>query len=89
MNFDKESKSWNFFFIFLGGGGGGGGGGLRERGVAGGVRGSTLTQEPPYHIFFYTRHIGMTYSTEPYSLMKIFPSVFKIEGIVALTIKGR
>ena len=38
------------------------------------------------HIF-HTRHIVMTCSTEPYSLMKIFPSVFKIEGIVALTIK--
>ena len=38
------------------------------------------------HIF-YTRRIGMTSSTEPYSLMKIFLIVFKIEGIVALTIK--
>ena len=25
---------------------------------------------------FYTRHIGMTSSTEPYSLMKIFLPVF-------------
>ena len=39
--------------------------------------------------FFYTRHIGMTSSTEPYSLMKIFLTVFKIEGIAALTINGR
>ena len=31
----------------------------------------------------------MTSSTEPYSLMKIFQTVFKIEGTVALTIKGR
>ena len=40
-------------------------------------------------IFFYTRHIVTTSSTEPYSHMKIFLTVFKIEGIVALTIKGR
>ena len=38
---------------------------------------------------FYTRHIVTNSSTEPYSLMKIFLTVFKIEGIVALTIKGR
>ena len=37
----------------------------------------------------YTRHIITTTSTEPYSLMKIFLTLFKIEGIVALTIKGR
>ena len=37
----------------------------------------------------YTRHIVTTSSTEPYSLMKIFVVVFKIEGIVALTIEGR
>ena len=35
-----------------------------------------------------TRHI-VTTSTEPYSLMKIFLTVFQMEGIVALTIKGR
>ena len=29
--------------------------------------------------FFYTRHIGMTSSTEPYSLMIIILTVFKIE----------
>ena len=40
------------------------------------------------HIF-YTRHIVTTSSTEPYSFMKIFLTVFKIEGTVALTIKGR
>ena len=40
---------------------------------------------------FYTQetNIVMTSSTEPYSLMKIFLTVFKIESIVALTIKGR
>ena len=38
---------------------------------------------------FFTRHIGTASSTEPYSLMKIFLTVFKIEGIVALAIKGR
>ena len=37
----------------------------------------------------YTRHIVMPSSTEPYSLMKIFLEVFKIEGTAALTIKGR
>ena len=37
----------------------------------------------------YTRHIVTTSSTEPYSLMKIFLTVFQMEGIVALTIKGR
>ena len=35
----------------------------------------------------YTRHIVTTSSTEQYKLMKIFLTVFKIEGIVALTIK--
>ena len=40
-------------------------------------------------IFFYARHIGTTSSTEAYSLMKIFQTVFKIEGIVALIIKER
>ena len=35
----------------------------------------------------YTRHIVTTSSTERYKLMKIFLTVFKIEGIVALTIK--
>ena len=38
---------------------------------------------------FYTQDIATTSSTEPCSLMKIFLTVFKIEGIVALTIKGR
>ena len=54
-------------------GGGGGGGDMNTRAA----------------IFFYTRHIGMTSCTEPYSLMKIFLMLFKIEGIEALTIKGR
>ena len=40
-------------------------------------------------IFFYTRHIVTITSTEPYSLMKIFLMVFKIEGIVAVIIKGK
>ena len=41
------------------------------------------------HHIFYTRHIVTTSSTELYySLVKIFLMVFKIEGIVALTIKG-
>ena len=37
----------------------------------------------------YIRHIVTTSSTEPYSFMKIFLTEFKIEDIVALTIKGR
>ena len=79
MNFDKESKSW----IFLGGGGGGGGGGKG----GGGGRGY---KHKSCHIF-YTRHTGMPSSIEPYSLMKIFLTVFKKESIqfVVLTIKGR
>ena len=44
------------------------------------------SKEPPY---LYTKHIVTTSSTELYSLMKIFLTVFKIEGIVALTIKER
>ena len=40
-------------------------------------------------IFFHTKHIVTTSSTEPYGLIKIFLTVFKIEGIVALIIKGR
>ena len=40
-------------------------------------------------IFFYARHTVTTSSTEPYSLLNIFLTVFKIERIVALTIKGR
>ena len=62
----------------MGGGGGGGGGGLEE--------GDMNTRAT---IFLYTRHIVTTSSTVPYTLMKIFLTVFKIEGIVALTIKGR
>ena len=37
----------------------------------------------------YTRHIVTTSSTERSSLIKIFLTVFKIEGAVALTIKAR
>ena len=36
-----------------------------------------------------TRHIVMNCSRELYSLIKIVLTVFTIEGIVALTIKGR
>ena len=56
-----------------GGGGGGGGGGAYEH--------------RSRHIL-YTRHIVRTSSIDPYSLMKIFLMIFKIEGIVVLTIKG-
>ena len=57
----------------MGGGGGGGGGGYEHK---------------SRHIL-YTSHIVTTSSKEPYNLMKIFQTVFKIEGIVAKTIKGR
>ena len=56
-----------------GGGGGGGGGGVIKT----------------RHHILYTRHIVTTFTIERYSLMKIFLTVFKIEGIVALAIKGR
>ena len=75
MNFDKESKSR----IFFEGGVGAGGGGAEER---------RYEHMIASHIL-YTRHIVTTSSTEPYSPMKILLTVFKIEGIVALTIKGR
>ena len=55
------------------GGGGGGGGGYEHK------------SRDILHI----RHIVTTSSTDPYNLMKIFLTVFKIEGIVALTIKER
>ena len=62
-----------FFFVCVCGGRGGG-------------------YEHTRHHILYTRHIVTVSPTEPYSLMKIFLTVFKIEkieGIVALTIKGR
>ena len=62
-----------------GGGGGGGGRGGGGEGFAHKCR----------HICLYTSNIVMTSSTEPYGLMKIFLTEFKIKGIVALTIKGR
>ena len=37
----------------------------------------------------YIRHIVTTSSTEPYSLIKIFLTELKTEGIVAFKIKGR
>ena len=63
-----------YLFFFLGGGGGGGGG---------------IGYEHKSHYILYTRHIVTTSSIKPYSLMKLFLMVFKIEAIVALTIKGR
>ena len=55
------------------------------RGVGVGVG---IYEHKSHHIL-YTRHIVAISSTEPYSLIKIFLTVFKIDGIVALTIKGR
>ena len=46
-----------------------------------------MMRESPH--IFYTGHIVTISSTELYSLMKIFLMVFKIEGIVAITIKGK
>ena len=56
-------------------------------GGGGGGEGGQAYEHKSRHIL-YTRHIVTTSSTEPYSLMKIFLTVFKLEGIVALTIKG-
>ena len=39
------------------------------------------------HHILYTRHTVTTSSTEPYRLMKIFLTVFEIEGIVALKLE--
>ena len=82
MNFYKESKSRKKEFgvcVCVWRGGGGGGTGCW---VGGGY------EQKSRHIL-YTRHIVTTSSTESYSLMKIFLTVFKIEGIEALTIKER
>ena len=57
--------------------------------MAGGGGGGGWRYEHQSRYILYTRHIVTTSSTEPYSLMKIFLAVFKIEGIVALTIKER
>ena len=81
MNFDKEPKSRKYIFFWRGGGGGGGGG------VQMPARYEHERHTAP--IFFYIQGIVTISSTELYSLMKIFLMVFKIEGIVALTFKGR
>ena len=62
--------------VCVGGGGGGGGG-----------EGGRVNEHKSHHIFLYKTYTIS--STELYSLMKIFVTVFKMEGIVALTIKGR
>ena len=54
-----------------------------------GVGGGRADMNTKAAIYFYTRHIVTASSAEPDDLMKIFLMVFKIEGIVALTIKGR
>ena len=76
MNFLTKNPNQGFFFFFFLGGGGGGGGSEEAMNTRAAI--------------FYTqdRHI-VTSSKEPYSLMKIFQTVFKIQGIVALTIKGK
>ena len=75
---DYRHRGIKFFFFLVGGGGGGGGGKLK-----GGY------EHKRRHIL-YTRHIVTTSSTEPYSLVvNLFLMVFKIEGMVVLTIKGR
>ena len=40
-------------------------------------------------IFIYKTYCHDLFYTQPYSLVKLFLTVFKIEGTVALTIKGR
>ena len=72
-----------FLFFYLGRGGGGGGG---VRGEGGQVAVRYEHQSP--HIF-YTQHIVTISTTELHGLMKKFLMVINIEGIVALTIKGR
>ena len=57
-------------------------------GVGGGSGGGGCYEHKSRHITHTTRQIVTTSSTEPYSLMNIILTVFKIEGIVALTIKG-
>ena len=76
MNFDKEFKSRNFFIYFfvVGGGGGNMAGDMYMRAAIFVIHD---TMSRPTHS-----------TTELYSLVKIFLMVFKIEGIVALTIKG-
>ena len=54
----------------------------------GGGGGGNMNIEGSRHIL-YIRHIVTISSTEPYSLMKIFLMIFKPEGIVALTNKGK
>ena len=73
-----KNRNPGFFFFF---GGGGGGGGEEEEDMN--------TRAAIFYHISYTRHILMTSSIDSYSLMRIFLKVFKIEGIVALTVKGR
>ena len=47
-----------------------------------------MNTRAPYFLYT-THHIVKISATELYSLMKIFLMVFKIEGIVDLTIKRR
>ena len=68
-----DKESKSREFFFLGGGEEGGGGG------------GDMNTKPPLQ----ARHSVTTSSTEPYSLMKICLTVFKIECDVVLTIKGR
>ena len=56
-------------------------------GGGGGEEGGGYEQKSSHIV--YTRHTVTTSYTEPYSLMKIFLTVFKTKGTVALTIKGR
>ena len=76
MNFDKESKIQDFFFFFWGGGGGGGGGWGGGCQVAARYK---HERQPPY---FFKQDILSR------SLLQNCIVSFKIEGIVASTIKG-
>ena len=80
--FTKNLNPGFFFFFFFGGGGGGGGGGGMRGDVARGY------EHESRHIL-YAQHTFMTSCTKLCSLVKKFLMVFKIEGIVALTVKGK
>ena len=66
-----------------GGGGRGGGGGEVVREYEHKREEVVREYEHKSRHIFYTRHIVTTYSTEPYSFMKIILRVFKIESIAA------
>ena len=79
MKFDKGSKSRTFFF------GGGGGEGGRGKGAAAG-EGDMNTRAA---IFYTQDTLSLPLLQKCIVSCNLFLTVFKKEGIVALTIKGR